>query len=61
MATGPTFEPQDENPDAVEARADDMLDVVAGIDREINRLTAAKAIALDLAHRAHLEIGRAHV
>ena len=29
-----------------------MLDVVAGLDREINRLTAAKAIALDLAHRA---------
>ena len=32
-----------------------MLDVVAGIDREINRLSAAKAIALDLAHRANTE------
>jgi hypothetical protein len=40
----------------VPVRTDDMLDVVAGIDREINRLTAAKAIALDLAHRAHLEL-----
>jgi hypothetical protein len=56
MATGPTFEPRDsENPGALPARADDMLDVVAGIDRELNRLAAAKAIALDLAHRAHVE------
>ncbi|HEX4401298.1 MAG TPA: DUF222 domain-containing protein [Galbitalea sp.] len=56
MATGPTFEPQDdENPDAHPACADDMLDVVAGIDREMNRLAAAKAIALELAHRAQLD------
>jgi hypothetical protein len=56
MATGPTFEPADgENPDAVPTREDDMLDVVAGLDREINRLAAAKALALDLAHRAQLE------
>jgi Domain of unknown function (DUF222) len=51
MATGPTFEPAD----AVAPRADDMLDVVAGIDRELNKLAAAKAIALDLARRAHVE------
>jgi hypothetical protein len=51
MATGPSFEPAD----ALSARDDDMLDVVAGIDRELNKLAAAKAIALDLAHRAHVE------
>ncbi|HEX3678962.1 MAG TPA: DUF222 domain-containing protein [Galbitalea sp.] len=56
MPTGPTFEPwADENPDAHPACADDMLDVVAGIDREMNRLAAAKAIALELAHRAQTE------
>ena len=32
-----------------------MLDVVAGIDREMNRLAAAKALALELAHRAQIE------
>jgi hypothetical protein len=51
MAPGPTFEPAD----AVAPRANDMLEVVAGIDRELNKLAAAKAIALDLAHRAHVE------
>ncbi|MCU1295703.1 MAG: endonuclease [Bryobacterales bacterium] len=51
MATGPRFEPAD----ALPARDGDMLDVVAGIDRELNKLAAAKAIALDLAHRAHVE------
>jgi hypothetical protein len=56
MATGPAFEPQDDaDPGARPARDYDMLDVVAGLDREINRLSAAKAIALDLAHRAHTE------
>jgi hypothetical protein len=60
--TGPTFEPQDgENPDAGSPRADDMygardmLSIVAGLDREINRLSAAKAVPLDLAHKAHIE------
>ncbi len=52
MANGPTFESRDDAPDANCGRPNDMLDVVAGLDREINRLTAAKAIALDLAHRA---------
>jgi hypothetical protein len=52
MATGPTFESRDETPDANSGRVPDMLDVVAGLDREINKLTAARAIALDLAHRA---------
>jgi Domain of unknown function (DUF222) len=59
MANGPTFEPRENhNPEAFPARADDpleapdMLDVVAGIDREINKLSAAKAIALDLAYRS---------
>jgi hypothetical protein len=60
MATGPTFEPQDEqNPDPESARPDDMLDVVAGIDREINRLAGLKAIALSLAHRALIEHDKA--
>jgi hypothetical protein len=53
MASGPTFEPTEGLP----TRADDMLDVVAGIDREMNRLAAAKALAVNLAHRAHTEHG----
>jgi hypothetical protein len=59
MATGPTFEPQDDAADAHSARSDDMLDVVAGLDREINKLSAARAIALELAHRASRERGSA--
>jgi hypothetical protein len=51
MASGPTFEP----PDAHPQRDADMLDVVAGLDRELNRLTALKAIALNLARKAHTE------
>ena len=58
MATGPAFEPQDDAiPGVLPERDYDMLDVVAGLDREINRLSAAKAIALQLAHRAHVEQG----
>jgi len=56
MATRPIFESRDDAPDANSARATDMLDVVAG--REINRLSAAKAVALELAHRAYLEQDR---
>jgi Domain of unknown function (DUF222) len=51
MATGPTFEPAG----ALPQRDADMLDVVAGLDREINRLAAMKALALNLARKAHTE------
>jgi hypothetical protein len=51
MATGPTFEPAG----ALPRRDADMLDVVAGLDREINRLAAMKALALNLARKAHTE------
>jgi hypothetical protein len=59
MATGPTFEP-DQNADEAHsvglgARAEDMLDVVAGLDRELNKLSAARAVALELAHRESRE------
>jgi Domain of unknown function (DUF222) len=47
MSTGPTFQPQDAAP----PRADDMLDVAVGIDRLMNQLAAARAAALDLAHK----------
>jgi hypothetical protein len=51
MTSGPTFQPAG----ALPSRGDDMLDVVAGIDREMNKLAAARALALNLAHKAHLE------
>jgi hypothetical protein len=56
MANGPTFEPADARPAREnDAESSDMLDVVAGIDRELNRLSALRAMALNLAHRAHVE------
>jgi hypothetical protein len=51
MTSGPTFQPAG----ALPPQADDMLDVVAGIDRQINKLTGARALALNLAHKAHIE------
>jgi hypothetical protein len=56
MATGPTFPSADTPASAEPERGpDDMLDVVAGLDRQINQLTALKARALVLAHTAHVE------
>jgi len=50
MASGPSFAPAD----AVPARGGDLLDVVAGLDRQINQLSALRALALDLARKEHL-------
>ena len=41
MASGPSFAPAD----AVPARGGDLLDVVAGLDRQINQLSALRALA----------------
>jgi hypothetical protein len=55
MANGPAFQPADDSASASSPRpADDMLDVVADLDRQINQLNSLKARALVLAHRAHI-------
>jgi hypothetical protein len=55
MATGPTFDARESTPGGNSPRPDDMLDVVAGLDRELNKLAAARAVALELAARASRE------